>query len=437
MNSETMDKETLEGTAQPRPVLHILVIGFHHQRGAEVEFVYPKFQDGNLTKSLPAPWHPLLYVALPDGAHNYEADCIFFSLPSLKDDNTEQPGQVFGVACFQQIDSKDLKVKDNDVTRTSVQKSVVLIFKKPLFGFILSKLNLITQAYFNEKDFSQTTILKDTYTALNQTLSTSKLNVSMFYIDLSLGDLVIKLKQKVLLLIKLILMEKKVVFWGCPVGMVCTTMMSLLSLLPGFYNSGIFHDPDERKEPNEINEGSKDQYGLPLEIFGEECKLHPYISMQQMNSLKSDDSKGYVVGSSNLLFKHRTHLMWDALVDLEKNELVIPENDLNQSLSLTTEDLRFADFITSSVSEYRNNSGISWDGSDEWIRLQFKYYILCLLASTAPEKGNSSHIHKQFNEEFITNWKQTNNYKQWIEQKHLGLESIHQGIFLELEQLRT
>ena len=31
-----MDNETFEGTLHPRPVLHILVIGFHHQRGAEV-----------------------------------------------------------------------------------------------------------------------------------------------------------------------------------------------------------------------------------------------------------------------------------------------------------------------------------------------------------------------------------------------------------------
>ena len=37
---------------------------------------------------------------------------------------------------------------------------------------------------------------------------------------------------------------------------------------------------------------------------------------------------------------------------------MIPDHDLNQSLSLTTEDLRFADFINSTVSEYRNNSGI-------------------------------------------------------------------------------
>ena len=32
----------------------------------------------------------------------------------------------------------------------------------------------------------------------------------------------------------------KVVLWGCPVGMVCTTMMSLLSLLPGIITDDLF-----------------------------------------------------------------------------------------------------------------------------------------------------------------------------------------------------
>ena len=36
MNSEAMDKEMFKETPQTRVVLHILVVGFHHQRGAEV-----------------------------------------------------------------------------------------------------------------------------------------------------------------------------------------------------------------------------------------------------------------------------------------------------------------------------------------------------------------------------------------------------------------
>ena len=42
--------------------------------------------------------------------------------------------------------------------------------------------------------------------------------------------------------------------------------------------------------------------------------LYPYLSMQEMNEVKK--FKGFVIGTSNVLFKHQSHLQWDALVDV-------------------------------------------------------------------------------------------------------------------------
>jgi len=412
-----------------RAVVHILVVGFHHQRGAEVDYVYPEFKNVNLNKHLPVPWLHLLHLALPDGVHNYDGDYTFFLLPKLTKQNMEKHGVLYGVACFQQISSKELKVKTDDVTRTTVQKSIVILLQKPLFGYILTKLNLVTQAYFNERDFSRTGILKDTYIALNQSLSAMDPSPSLYFTGLSVGDLILLLKQKVILLAKLLLLEKKVVFWGSPVGHVCCTLLSILSLYPGFfqYNALGGVSSEIKGHPIENSSSKKDHYGLPLDLFGEDYVLHPYLSMQQMNDVKAENIKGFVIGSSNMLFKHQSHVSWDVLVDLEKNEVIIPDNDLAQELILSTEDLRFADFLVSSVVEYQKESKIGWDGSDDWIRLQFKYYILCLLASTAPEKGSSNHIHKQFNDGFISSWIKTKCYEKWCRNEHLGLDDIHQG----------
>ena len=44
--------------------------------------------------------------------------------------------------------------------------------------------------------------------------------------------------------------------------------------------------------------------------------LHPYLSMQQMNDVKAENIKGFVIGSSNMLFKHQSHVSWDVLVDV-------------------------------------------------------------------------------------------------------------------------
>lgn len=79
-------------------VLHILVVGFHHKKGGQVEFSYPPLvADG--VNECPIGWKYLPTLALPDGSHNYEEDSVFFNLPSLD----EQNESVFGVSCFRQI----------------------------------------------------------------------------------------------------------------------------------------------------------------------------------------------------------------------------------------------------------------------------------------------------------------------------------------------
>lgn len=61
---------------------------------------------------------------------------------------------------------------------------------------------------------------------------------------------------------------------------------------------------------------------------------------------------------------------------------------LRKFLHLSTEDLRFADYIVKHVSEERHDvflDGVGYEGGDEWIRTQFRIYLLCLLrTSTLP-----------------------------------------------------
>jgi hypothetical protein len=96
-------------------------------------------------------WANLPSLSLPDGAHNVDSDVIFFLLPSLEKENHA----VYGISCYRQMAANQLKDKDQEVTRSSVQKSVCVISRVPLFGVLRAKLELITQAYFNEKDFSK------------------------------------------------------------------------------------------------------------------------------------------------------------------------------------------------------------------------------------------------------------------------------------------
>ena len=61
---------------QSNPVLHVLVIGFHHRKGCQVEYSWPPLipEYDCRSPNLPSQWKHLPSIALPDGAHNYDAD---------------------------------------------------------------------------------------------------------------------------------------------------------------------------------------------------------------------------------------------------------------------------------------------------------------------------------------------------------------------------
>ncbi|XP_036428003.1 late secretory pathway protein AVL9 homolog [Colossoma macropomum] len=226
------------GKEEPRgPVLHIVVVGFHHKRGCQVEFSYPPLipAEGHDSNNLPEKWKYLPFLALPDGAHNYQEDTVYFHLPSLN----EEMKCVYGVSCYRQIEAKALKVRQADVTRETVQKSVCVLSRVPLYGLIQAKLQLITHAYFEEKDFSQISILKELYDHMNGSLRGTTLEGSQVYLGLSPRDLILHFKHKVLILFKLILLEKKVLFYVSPVNRLVGTLMTVLSLFPGMIEHGL------------------------------------------------------------------------------------------------------------------------------------------------------------------------------------------------------
>jgi hypothetical protein len=69
---------------------------------------------------------------------------------------------LFILICFQQVVQKT-----EDMTRSSVQKSVCVICRAPLFGRLAVKLELVVRAWFLQGDFSQTKLLEDAYKHLN------------------------------------------------------------------------------------------------------------------------------------------------------------------------------------------------------------------------------------------------------------------------------
>lgn len=544
---ESHGRDELKG-----PVLHIVVVGFHHKKGCQVEFSYPPLMpdEGHDSNLLPEEWKYLPFLALPDGAHNYQEDTVYFHLPPLSGDMK----CVYGVSCYRQIEAKALKVRQADVTRETVQKSVCVLSRVPLYGLLQAKLQLITHAYFEEKDFSQISILKELYEHMNGSLRGSALEGSQVYLGLSPRDLILHFRHKVLILFKLILLEKKVLFYVSPVNRLVGALMTVLSLFPGMIEHGLVDsshyrpkgsvsedlslvesvsgaeefvsvsvtdiantrlelegeeaarpaaestssgnstegdnhllkppsrtspessesdwetlDPSVLEEtgPKEAAEGKEagsefpdafdskpgipitvqpqaaggqggviqglvsgleeDQYGLPLPIFTKGYLCLPYMALQQHHLLSDVTVRGFVSGATNILFRQQRHLS-DAIVDVEEAAIQIQDPELRKILSLTTADLRFADYLVKHVTENRDDvflDGTGWEGGDEWIRAQFTLYLHSLLSSALQQ--DNERLLADYGSPFIAAWKITHNYRVWYSNKHPALAAVTPG----------
>lgn len=122
----------------------------------------------------------------------------------------------------------------------------------PLFGYIEVKLNIIVDKIFEQGNFNCNEILEESYNELNRCLSLrrgpSDENkfishtedfVNDFYIGICLRELVTLWRHKILVLFKLLLLEKRILFYGSPVKPLCTIILSIISLHPQLINKGL------------------------------------------------------------------------------------------------------------------------------------------------------------------------------------------------------
>ncbi|CAB0004507.1 unnamed protein product [Nesidiocoris tenuis] len=176
----------------------------------------------------PSGWKYLPTLALPDGSHNYDKDTVFFHLPSL----VSADETVFGISCFRQIPVEKLKVRTPDMTRGTVQKAVCVLSTVPLYGQIQVPMPI---RLGREIDSDNNSGSMTQFFGRNR----RKIENCWFFYGLSARELILALRHKVLLLYKLLLLEKKVLFFQSPVHPLCSSILSLLSLHPGMIEKGL------------------------------------------------------------------------------------------------------------------------------------------------------------------------------------------------------
>lgn len=385
-----------------RPVLNILLVGFHHQKGSTIEFSHPPLvlasskAEESLTSILSkcSPWSNLPHFALPDGCHNFEEENVYFTLPDLKD-----PGNtVFGVACCRQIEANVLLKTDDEITRSTVQKSICVLSRFPVFGFIKAKVSLVTHAFFNGKDFSNVQLLRDTYDDINSSLTSSQIS-STLYFDLTLQEMITRFHHRLLQIFKALLLKKRVLLYA-PMSLEASkAVLSILSLFPNSLEQFTALKVDS--DSNAV-----------LNIFSSPQSFQPYLCLQQMDDLKTSSSF-ILCGVVNPLFEKQQSRLCDIFADLSTGHIAMYEtqNDSFKScLKLSDADLRFCSVLSEAVFE-RDSTTSDWLGSNEWIRKQFNLYLLSLLRTT--QEGDDT-AKNEFNFDFMSVWMQGTVYKSWL-----------------------
>lgn len=145
--------------------------------------------------------------------HSSEEDFSYFTL--LRPETDDEPAtSLFGISCTRQLDSSQLINRPADVTRSTVQKAVVVIADSPqFFGMLRQRLSVVTQAWFAQREFTDVEILHRFQESLADEKSRGILQEEAQrdqYLGMSLRELIHEFKSQALVLLKCCLLQPKV-----------------------------------------------------------------------------------------------------------------------------------------------------------------------------------------------------------------------------------
>ncbi|KAI1176771.1 transport protein Avl9-domain-containing protein [Nemania sp. FL0916] len=423
----------------------VAVVDFHHHRGPEVERWFGV--DEGRDPAAEWDWSLLPFMALSDGAHASTEDFSYFTL--VRPASEDAPAtSLFGISCTRQMDASQLLVRPPDVTRSTVQKAVVVIADTPqFFGMLRERLSVVTSAWFMQREFTDTEILRRFQESLADEKERGQLSEEVDrdqYLGMSLRELVREFRWQTLVLLKCCLLQPKMLFFGSRCERLCMMQFSLISLIPGLLrnlqdSAGPDMNSYEAKlsRPTSLRTSDRNSLlaymGLPLQIFGKGSLFGPYTPLQQLDLLADFGTKSYVVGSTNSLLLQQRDRYSDILINLDEDTINITSPSLRSALALSHSDRRWIDFITQEVNDTWDDANpqrpktMGYRGSEEFIRLQFEEYLLSLISAvkyrnylsqnTGNPKAMLPHIEGDpsydFGNEWIEYWMRTENYRVW------------------------
>ena len=308
-----------------RPILFIAVISFHHKKGSIVEYIYPSkeellkneenlsflIENSEKTKEnlLDDLFFQLTCVCLPDGIHASNRDTQFFIIQDYK-------YPLYGISCYEQI--KSFRDDSIENTRFSIQKSICIISFLPFYSSLFSKLSISVEAFFAQESLQDKQIIDELYNNYRFD-NNMNYNLSEMTFIFATRKLLCFTKEKIFMILKMILLEKKILVFSTVSGNVCSFIYNLISLFPGQI---LFNFKNSKSILNYLR--NLEMYGFPLKIFNERYKLFPLVTLFDLDKIESKYTN-YLMGTTNqlILDKAINNKNFDLVINID-NEKILP-----------------------------------------------------------------------------------------------------------------
>ena len=372
------------------PILLIALISFHHKKGSIIEYSFPPkeslhknsnisylIENKNISieKFVEDLFQKLTYICLPDGIHCTKSDTQFFI---IQDYNYP----LYGISCYEQIKSQRDDTIEN--TRNFIQKSLCILTILPLYSPLYAKLSVTLETFFNQTSLKDKNIINDLYKNFFLDGETNFRLDEMNFVFAS-RKLLCFAKEKIFLILKMILLEKRILIFSNISGNVCSFLYNLLALIPGQILFNL-------KNGNDIKNYLKHLkfYGLPLKIFHENYKIYPLISLYEIDQIEQEKNVNYIMGTTNQLIWNETFekKKVDLMINIDKMEIIpFYKKDNKEILEYNKEEKDIFSNIENKLNDnkvkYNNtnwlNSNEIDDEIDDFIRNEFVKYFKDLL----------------------------------------------------------
>jgi len=372
------------------PILLIALISFHHKKGSIIEYSFPpkeslhknsnisyliEHKNISIEKFVEDLFQKLTYICLPDGIHCTKSDTQFFI---IQDYNYP----LYGISCYEQIKSQRDDTIEN--TRNFIQKSLCILTIIPLYSPLYAKLSVTLETFFNQTSLKDKNIINDLYQNFFLDGETNFRLDEMNFVFAS-RKLLCFTKEKIFLILKMILLEKRILIFSNISGNVCSFLYNLLVLNPGQILFNL-------KNGNDIKNYLKHLkfYGLPLKIFHENYKIYPLVSLYEIDQIEQEKNVNYIMGTTNQLIWNETFekKKVDLMINIDKMEIIpfykkdnkeiFEYNKEEKDIFANIENKLNDNNVTYNNTNWLNSNEID-DEIDDFIRNEFVKYFKDIL----------------------------------------------------------